>query len=215
MNITDEKMWVEESEIPEILSRPTDQSFKNLFAIRQETFEGFAKIENGRGFLDVNASLSSAKGQEMARILFMRCIEELAEAADSKDPDHLREELVDAINYAWTVALLDPEKPNVFYQNLSSHYAHLSKSEPTPTFYYPASFIGLSVLDLSPVLEKLRNRAWMNRSQSLSFEGWNELTVFLARLTRSIVCQFDDWTQFVQFFLSKDNVLQFRLRTQY
>lgn len=219
MNITHQDMWPQDTDISHLL-KPSPQTLKNLFQLRYETFSGFSKIEQEKGFIQCGSSLSFPKGQEMARILLLRSMEELSEAADSTYPQHFYEELVDALNYAWSIPLLNKKEipPTFYHLVMASSNSVKREQEAVGRLIMTASpetFIGRYMMTAAPLLEKLRNRAWMNNSQSMYFEGWPELTVLTGAATYYVTSQFESWKQFVQYFVAKNNVLQFRLSTNY
>src|SRR5688500_14386714 len=66
-----------------------------------------------------------------------------------------------------------------------------------------------------PVLESLRNRSWQNQAQDSYYGGYLMLQPFIREVVAMVCSNFEDLAEFVSFFVRKDMVLQFRLRTNY
>ena len=66
----------------------------------------------------------------------------------------------------------------------------------------------------SPLLEKLRNRAWQTGAQHPYFMGTRQIrNAILVLWTETMAC-FDSPEQFLQMYLAKADVLNFRLQTK-
>lgn len=230
MNVID--CWPKEDTLPLQLLSNSHVAWQMLFELRIQSYVGFAQLEEFQGFLRPQQSLSTTWGQEMVRILFARGIEEMLESRDSNDKFHFQEEMIDALNYLMAIPVLDPLYNNVA---LNLHAAcengfregidWCKLSDDTwswDTVYKTYREAGTraiyGILDpANDMLEKLRNRAWQNSPQSTYFDGWP----FVARFLRAVVCEISktafwgDWKTFVEFFVAKDKVLQFRLRSKY
>lgn len=213
VNILDH--WPEDGEL---LAFPqTQRGWVALLQLRKETFQGFVTIEERTGFLQSNMPLSSPKGQDALRLLFFRCLEELVEGLEAQDPMHVKEEVIDAFNYFLGIPLLDSSI------SLDAIATEISKecwppAHPTYTFgeLVPLEDIPLRLLQESwRLLDTLRNRAWQNRAQSVYFDGYPALLPFIGKGTALFLSVFLDWTEFVRFYIAKDRVLQFRLRSNY
>lgn len=62
----------------------------------------------------------------------------------------------------------------------------------------------------------LRNRSWMNNSQDAYFTGKPKLIELLCELTQLVYQHsFRNFDEFAKYFVAKDRVLQFRLRSKY
>lgn len=215
MNIKDEAMWP--MELPGSVSVPGDFSFVYMLDIRAHTYRGFAEIEEGKGILRPRMSLASSIGQEAFRILFARGLEELWEAKYSQESAHRLEELIDSLNFVWSLLIIDPEHPPITDLSRDLYHAWQRGRDRISNGQIPDIEDSiLCVFDAAGfVLEKLRNRAWQNNTQSLYFDGWHELRRFVSIHFEEISTWFSSWDEFVRYFLAKDNVLQFRLRTNY
>lgn len=176
--------------------------------LRRETFMGFCKLEQQKGFLAAPTSLATPRGQEMARILMFRTIEEYTEALESVERAHVLEELIDSLNYLWSINVLDPQFSYVpFIEDWDFHY----NLQNVPT----EKNLGRLARVLSQATDKFRNRAWMNNAQDVYFNGQNELASAI-ELSTTLICEnFQSWKEFWSYYVAKNNVLQFRLRTNY
>lgn len=214
MNI--QQFWP--AELPEVLQENTIAAWSEILIQRKEVYAGFCRIEEQHGFLTRSASLATSQGQEMIRILTMRMIEEILEMMHSGDPRHVKEEVIDAFNYGIMVALLDSSITASMWSDLlrkcRSGFEHDLRGVMSGPSFEQAAFMGL--LDqLHSMLEKLRNRAWQNRSQSTYFDGWPQVLDFAEYLVAYIAIFFSDWEEFVSFYLAKQSVLTFRIETKY
>jgi hypothetical protein len=224
MNIID--VWPSESELGPFLEHPHDQAcWERILALRYDTARGFAEIEEQRGFLTKGINLSTTHGQEQVRILFARGVEEYLEALDAKDPKHVREELIDAVNYWLCIAVQDVEFE---YSRLSEFLSvTLNPVFNTPEYSYDFTdgarqamlWTGFKTIlfAANPLLEKLRNRAWQNSAQSTYFDGRPQLYTFTKIMLREIILKgfAGSWEDFIAYYIAKDNVLQFRIRSDY
>lgn len=188
----------------------TYPNLERMFQWRRETYQGFAELESTRGFLKPQVSLATSYGQEMLRSLLMRFFEELTEALEATDPDHILEELIDAVNYLWSMLILDPDNPP------SPKFIAAIYSDPW-VYHEPLTEfeLGRMLQVAGTFLAKLRNRSWQNHSQSLYFDGGQALEDFVTYATLEIMGQFTCWDQFASFFWAKDQVLKFRLQSKY
>jgi hypothetical protein len=203
--------------LDEVFDYPSEAAFEELFKLRIRTYQAFAEIEKGKGLLKPVMNLASTHGQEAVRILTQRGLEELAEAYDSIERDHFLEELIDAINYFWVLAIIEGKGNSPLdyiigemINDLNDHVHDWPGNSGLTTRH-----IGQAVVDLNPVFEKLRHRAWMVNPQNQYFDGYPEITSFLCKNLCLVMDQFKDWSEFVQFYIAKDNVLQFRIQTKY
>lgn len=203
MNIRD--YWPLEA--PEQLDRATWEILINL---RFETFQGFAKIEADRGFVQPKVNLSTTHGQETIRLLAFRVIEELGEAHLSVDKDHYYEELIDAFNYLLSLTFLEGKIYPELTTQLEASTLALGKRSSKMDF----SLIGYCAVELGGKLgDFLRNRPWMNNAQSTYFDG--DLVKLIKTTLESILSLFPDSATFYKYYMAKNSVLQFRLRSKY
>lgn len=214
MNIHDYMLDV--SNIPKDLRNPDTYSFAKLLAMRMVTYQAFAGIEAQKSFLKPELSLAQAVGQDAIRVLFQRFLEEMTESRDAKTYPHQAEEGIDAINFLWSMLIIDPQAPigEIFLEDLvrawenseSGHYQGCS---------FSVEDLGIVVADFYPTFNKLRNRSWMSNPQSLYFDGWGELSQSVEFASQVIFGLYEDWDQFLQYYLAKDEVLHFRLESKY
>lgn len=209
MNIHD--FWLTEEEIPKDLT--TGVVFQ-LLAMRQQSYTGFARLEEEQGFLSPQTSLATRKGQEMVRILLLRGIEEFLEAIHSDCREHRLEELIDAINYWWSLAIIDSTVDRtplaIQLQRGLTEDRHTQ-----PEGWELMNDLQNLLISMHPLFEKLRNRAWQNTAQSTYFDGVPELASFLRFTAAVVVSYFEDWREFYRYYVAKDRVLRFRLRSKY
>lgn len=219
MKVTDLGIWPEQ--IPENLREESAPAWSTLLTIRRRTYQDFAALESSRGFLTPQISLDSTKGQEMVRILLLRGIEELMEAVDSLTTEHYLEEHIDALNFFMVVSIIDPsievDDPALSH---SFHRGWMESSAMMKREYlsrdHHRDFVWTILLSMNGILQKLRNRPWQQNTQSTYFDGLGALSNFNRVLGLSMSMLFrGSWDDFVHYFLAKDNVLQFRLRTKY
>ena len=211
MNITD--FWPDDE-----LFQNTASLWDTFLNMRIATYRGFTEIEKEKGFLQPTASLNSAAGQEMARILLFRVIEELGESYLSEDVAHIREEAVDAMNYLLAIYALDPVTLPV---SVLSNILQEAADVPTPPIgHWAVSLTKEKIGDLAIMMggqlgDTFRNRSWMNNAQDTYFSGQRVLLSVIYEVTRACVCTCTNFDEFARMYIAKDRVLQFRLRSNY
>ncbi len=193
----------------------TPATWKFLLELRRSTYAGFAGLEKTKGFLQPKASINSASGQEMVRILMFRTLEEISESYLAEDLDHIREEAVDAMNYLLAVHAIDPV--NVPEDQLIET---LMKAADRPDNYWNVKpwreRIGeITILVAGELGDVLRNRSWMNNAQDTYFSGQTVLHRVFYEVAEMLMITCVDFDQFVRYFIAKDEVLKFRLRSNY
>lgn len=215
-NIRDKTIWP----ITDAPS-PSLSVFADMVRMRYATFKGFCDLEKDKGFLHIGTPLETSKGQEMLRILLFRTIEEYAEALESSSADHRKEELIDCFNYLLGARMIEvdsPDHPLLQDEGISSvlYNAWITAKEGNG-FSYPPSTLMLGQISqcLGQVGDMLRNRSWMNHAQDMYFTGRPSLDTAVAIVSIAIFASFKNFEEFWRFFVAKDNVLLFRLRTKY
>lgn len=185
------------------------ESWRELLDLREKTFAGFMEREAVLEY----GSLSSKVTQDHVRILMARCLEEYVEALDAETEPHVLEELIDSLNYLWSIALVD----NRFYEWFRANTLHPLSILSAIHYGQPvrSDHLALVALSLLRVTDLFRNRSWMNNAQDTHFAGYDALYTALIAGTQLIVSQFTDWNEFYRYFVAKDAVLQFRLRSNY
>lgn len=182
-----------------------------MTAMRHKTHMGFMEREHEKGIMFSPFDLKTPKGQDVARLLFFKVIEEYTEAVAAMDTDHELEELIDTVNYAWS-ALSAVQFPHTsFYQTLklafdNSHHKRVPVTRDK---------LGDVSYRLAMITESFRNRSWMANAQSDYFDGLALYSLNLMQTIGAIAQHFFDWNEFWQYFMAKDAVLQFRLRSNY
>lgn len=210
VNIT--RFWPEPEEIP----LPTEEGWLLLLEMRERTFLGFVAQETIRGFLRAEATLSSPEGQEMVRILLYRVLEEFVEAQMSIDPVHLKEELIDAINYLLCIPLID--KKLFTKETLANRLFRLTTDERFGCRKGPIRLdeVGsLTLLLCGELADSFRNRPWMHQVQDVYFSGDRLFLEVLEKSMTLLFSHFDNFSDFASYFIAKDRVLQFRLNSSY
>lgn len=189
--------------------------WQRMIAMRRETFMGFLTIEQTNGFVKAKVSLATSHGQEMVRIISFRVLEELAEAIQSENDDHYYEELIDAFNYLLSLFLLgEIQHPALAQQLTELCYDVWSRSNHYTIERLTEAHIGKAAIILGARLgDLLRNRAWMQNAQNTYFDA--NLFQVLYWLFFLILNRFKSFEQFYCYYIAKDSVLQFRLRSQY
>lgn len=204
---------------------PDLDAMMKMLEMRRITYSGFAMLEADKGFLTPTISLHTTKGQEALRLLMFRVIEEVIESVMADERAHALEEAIDAINYLWSMLIVDPK---IFQERSTASFLALVFTDPIEVMRdsSPGLFSHIHSLTndhvshivqwlAGDVGDLLRNRAWMNNSQSIYFEGSNVLLLSIVRVTRVLYNLFESWDEFAEYYYAKDMVLQFRLRTNY
>jgi hypothetical protein len=190
----------------------TVEAWNEMVAMRLETWQGFNQREAKEGFLKIGTPINTKQGQEMIRIIAYRVLEELAESFDSTDSDHAYEELIDAFNYLLGIFLMGksvaPHLPRFLQEVSEESFSGTTSLHITLRHLGEATVIlGVQMGDL------LRNRAWMQQAQSTYFDG--DLSGILRPLFSLIFRLFPSFGAFWSYYVAKDAVLQFRLRSNY
>lgn len=196
------------------------QEIIKLLELRKATFTGFAALEKDQGFITPTVNFSTSKGQEMLRIMLFRVIEECVESFESVDPNHIKEEAIDAMNYLLSALMLDH---TLFpAHRLADHMLLWSKEVYEPSNLYrlnqPLTEHDISAISIcigGKLADTFRNRAWMNRAQTTLFEGYYAFVEAAKLIMGKLFTTFSSWEEFYTFFVAKDKVLQFRLKSRY
>lgn len=186
----------------------------HFLEMRHATFRGFAELEKREGFVRPTIPISTAAGQEVLRILFFRVLEELSESFLSNDEAHRKEELIDATNYLLSTALLDGDLIRIeqFAMKLAV------QGEKTR---YTSAVMGIEELGQITVMvgghlaDTFRNRAWMRGAQDLYFSGVAVYYREVLNIMDLILGGFASFQEFAAYYIAKDHVLQFRLKSGY
>lgn len=203
MNIHD--LW------PEVNApKESADAWYDLLNLRQETFTAFVAIEESAGVMAYPSSLSSKAGQDRARLLMAKCLEEYVEAMNADSRDHKLEELIDSLNYLWSILLLDDSIARYVFANEDTISMWRNAS-----YRYSLFELQLVTYTLLGVTDTFRNRAWMHNAQDIHFSGREQLIKAVGLCTQRLLQHFQSWSEFWTYFVAKDNVLQFRLRSKY
>lgn len=188
---------------------------KTLLSLRGDVFHAFCQRESCNGGIDPACSLSMPKGQENVRVLFARTVEELLEARASEERDHFLEELIDAINFGTSILFLNHNNETLL-PALSDSIDNLFGMKHYTASEFPFDTRIIRILDaFSPLLEKLRNRAWQNGAQHPYFMGSMQIRQAIYVLWAEVIACFDSPEDFKRMYMAKHDVLNFRLKTKY
>ena len=193
---------------------PTREIWGQFLDLRTATYRGFAELEQTKGLLKPMCSLNTSEGQEMARILFYRTLEEMAESYLADDPDHIREEAVDAMNYLLSIHVLDPI--SIPREKVIDYMLSATASGDPWSCSLSRIVIGEAAVELGgQVGDFFRNRSWMVNAQDTYFSGQGVLLRAMLTVARPLIHTCKDFDEFARMYLAKDSVLQFRLRSNY
>jgi hypothetical protein len=201
---------------PDVIPTSEKSTWMEFCQMRRNTFLGFARLEASRGFINPAVSVRTSQGQEIVRILALRVLEEIGEAYQSSEEAHFLEELIDAFNYLLSLH----QYFGIQDEQIVSYLMTVSK-ESLGTRYrdehrlpFLLNRIGEITLALGATLgDSLRNRAWMVHTQNSYFDG--DLEKIFYPVYHTIFSYFEDFEHFASYFIAKDRVLQFRLRSKY
>ena len=151
--------------------------------------------------------------------MFFRVLEELAESVLAEDPEHKKEEVIDAMNYLMSaVTIQGTQEAREKYAQVAFNWSKLLYAEGEKRFptYMDRYQLGTITEELGgKVCNFLRNRAWMKQSQDIYFSGDFQLRVSFGIIMSTMFASFIDWDDFAWFWWAKHKVLQFRLETNY
>ncbi len=206
MNIRD--FWPTQKE----LFYPDAITWGNILDRREKTFLGFLEVEKEKGFLKPS-SIHLPQTQDMVRILLFRTLEEFSEAIMAEDMKHHKEEIIDALNFLYSIYFLDTS-----YLERESVMGMLLDFSREKFFMWDK----LDIMDLGNLTyycgqfgDYLRNRSWMNQPQDLYFNGSAELLMLFRKITVIAFSAFESFDDFYRYYVAKDEVLQFRIRSKY
>lgn len=196
------------------------QMTTTMIELRDATFTGFAALEVEKGFVKPSVNFSTSHGQEMFKIMLFRVIEECAESIQGNDETHRKEEAIDALNYLLSAIMLDRD---LFPVDTIAGY--LFEAAYKTFVSYPHFMLNrpLEISDLGLISYKIgaeladtfRNRAWMSNPQAIYFEGMDTVEKTFNLICVRLMQCFSTWQEFQMYYLAKDAVLQFRLKTKY
>lgn len=216
MNILD--FWKDASDAAAVWENTDEYAdvWNDLMLHRSNTAWGFYELEKGHGALVVGVPLSDSAAQDSLRLLLYRTMEEVMESVDADSIDHAREEAIDAINYLLGMVVVEKRWENLPVQNQNVLVAALTNMSP--------NFVGIRLDEddvarinraiFSRFSPFLRNRAWTAQTQHFFFD-YGEFYQMVVEVVGVLMETFESMHQFWQYFLAKDAVLQFRLRSQY
>lgn len=209
---------------PDAVPPCTIETLQIFLEMRRRTFKGFAEIEEHKGLITPRANFNTPHGQEVLRMLMFRVIEECVESMNSKSRPHILEEAIDAYNYLWSILVVDEGRLGNDLQVATMLYETFVDPAAATSLTWAESHIPfLSHADVGCVAawlagdvgDLMRNRAWMNNAQDVYFTGNRVLALAICRVSFCLYRLFSDWQEFAAYYIAKDAVLQFRLRTNY
>lgn len=190
----------------------------DMITTRMAVFTRFGELEvTNRGRAQIFMPLWSKAGQDVARNFLMRSLEEVMEAADSLDPDHVKEELIDSLFYLISIWVMDPglnptEDLPDFLTSVFNEIPSVSWGQGAKvTYHFSEEFLWA----MSRFLETLRNRTWQRSVQQPYFNGLDSFKILIWTWMREYLPLFDSEDQFFAFCKAKHQVLIFRLDTNY
>lgn len=189
-------------------------SLAELVNRRRDTFMGFMEREHDKGISFVPFDLRTTKGQDVARLMYWRCLEEYAEAVSAKTQEHRLEEIIDSVNYAMGIWACHDFPTARYLGDLHNSLTSVYKNQRVrciPTRHR----LGELVYVFANVTEVFRNRSWMENAQDSYFVGHSQYIRSLEQAISNMAEYFLDWDEFWKYFMAKDMVLQFRLRSNY
>jgi len=195
----------------------SEQVWYDMIVRRWNTFSEFASIESRNGYLQPTIRFATAKGQELVRMIMFRVLEEFAESILAKEEAHWKEELIDGLNYLMVIPLLDAD---ICSMKDLAKICHDQTPQRSAGLYYnsqwTASVLGhVTTMLAGELADTFRNRAWMNQAQDIYFSGAEVLLDKFATVLYLVVHSFESFDEFWRYFIAKDEVLQFRLRSKY
>lgn len=194
-------------------------AWENILTRRQSTFMGFINRESEKGIIVIPASLASPKGQDSARLLFFRSLEEYVEASSASSNTHVLEEIIDAINYALSCLFIEQTEHQLDSLSVLLHERSeqmFSVSHRAGGRVRPIEFdVGRVAGFLARLTEQFRNRSWMEQAQDVIYDGHQAYTDTITKVVLYYLGHFHTWESFHQLYVAKDEVLKFRLRSAY
>lgn len=220
MNVRSKGMWPDQPKP----FMPCVTNTKELVSRRHDKVSRFREIESRKGLLGngTDLSLDSPTGQDLFRLFLFRMLEELVESYEAVDPDHIKEEFIDALNYLFTAMFLDEKyfSPAVVTRALDElivedmadgmFFTRFGKIPQLST-----ELLGHITILTMQIPEYFRNRSWMHNAQDYVFTGREQVITLLRELFMIGISLFATYDEFHRFFLAKDNVLDFRLKSKY
>jgi len=196
------------------------KTWMDLLLKRKEIYIGFAKVEARNGLPKRDwVSLSTKEGQDLARSLWARTFEEVLESCSSTDEDHIKEELIDAVNFLLSLWTLDLITHDDYWRSTKSlRLANLVDSASFSVGWGSPrieDFNSWLYEQVGPWFESLRNRSWQHSIQSHYYDGFQQLSDMVMEFMKIIFRYFEDYEDFMKFYIAKERVLIFRLETAY
>lgn len=207
MNIQD--YWPEDKEV----SGNTLESWKQLLTIRRVTAFGFREREQEHGLVPGIVNYNTPLGQDYIRLTFFRVIEEYTEYLLADSLEHSMEELIDSLFFLLGVAVLDDELFKRIPELLSASIIFGTDIPEPNQPMFNADLFAL-IEKLGSFGDLLRNRSWMTQVQDMYFDK-ERLLHLLVDVSKIICYTFPSWEEFWKYYIAKDKVLQFRLRSKY
>lgn len=200
----------------------TAPQWEDVFVRRVESHAGFIKIETRRGDY-VPHGLDTPQGQNWLRLQMFKVLEELQESRMSTDPDHAKEELIDAFNYLLSLLLIDRSATPIsrevleIFQRTADHIFFNEGLAQPPFFqkFSDAAMLLSTSTFTGELSDSLRSRSWMENDQDSFFRGGVLLLNAVIVVAFEIMQCFKSFDEFIRFYNAKDNVLKFRLETKY
>lgn len=210
MNIRD--LWPQGTPLPN-----DPYTWQGLLKRREQTAICFLTIQQEKSLLRYPMRFDQPDGQDALRLLFFHTLEEIAESIDAEKEEHVLEELIDAVFFLLEIPLLDEWKSIPL--KVLADKLHTEAS-------FTGLFLGPHRIGMLPELggmayrfgifcDRLRNRSWMHHAQDVYFDGAEDLLRVITDGMSVLLSRFSSWESFWQYYIAKDEVLKFRIKSQY
>ncbi len=198
---------------------PNDpQVWEGLLQRRRFTGDSFLKREVEKGIIHYITRFDQPPGQDTLRLTMFRIIEEYGEAVEASDEEHVLEELMDAFFFLLEIPMLDRYVSIPIIEMKEMLYELAQRDtvfQGIRTSTVLGQELGAIAYGFALFTDHLRNRSWMNHAQDVYFAGAKDLKELIRTTAHVIFSSFDDWDQFWHYFIAKDEVLKFRLKSNY
>ncbi|TDA26214.1 MAG: hypothetical protein DSO01_05970 [Archaeoglobi archaeon] len=190
-------------------------TISDLIRLRKERFLQFLAIEEENGQIKPSLDLRTRRGQMLFRDILSRITEEILEAYHSNSMDHRKEELIDATNYLLSLYVFTPIPEEPEKLDLQTLFALRKKvwEDKAQLESLELRIFELLSREIYSLLEQLRLRPWQQTIQEIPTEI--VITDLVSTTLQLALGCFESVEEFLTYFDLKDQVLLFRLRSNY